>query len=90
MWIYSRLQKEEQIHLLNQKLQERRRMAHVLPSSGERVRIALPPTYADGLLAPKEPIAIDPVSDSGFVTGTSLARGSRLSRSDFEFSESYL
>lgn len=83
-------EKEEQIQLLNQKLQERQRMATVLPSSGERVRIALPPTYADGMLAPREQIAIDPVSDSGFVTGTSLARGSRLSHSDFEFSESYL
>lgn len=65
-------------------------MATALPSSGERVRIALPPTYADGMLAPREQIAIDPVSDSGFVTGTSVARGSRLSHSDFEFSESYL
>lgn len=86
-------EKEEQIQVLNQKLQERQRLAHqtALPASGERVRIALPPTYADGLLAPKEPVAIDPVSDSGFVTGTSLVgRGSRLSRSDFEFSESYL
>ncbi|CAN8020607.1 unnamed protein product [Ixodes persulcatus] len=83
-------EKEEQIQLLNQKLQERQRMATALPSSGERVRIALPPTYADGMLAPREQIAIDPVSDSGFVTGTSVARGSRLSHSDFEFSESYL
>ncbi|CAN8002636.1 unnamed protein product, partial [Ixodes hexagonus] len=65
--------KEDQVQLLNQKLQDRQHMATVLPSSGERVRIALPPTYADGMPAPREQIAIDPVSDSGFVTGTSLA-----------------
>ncbi|XP_064458756.1 gamma-aminobutyric acid type B receptor subunit 1-like isoform X2 [Ornithodoros turicata] len=84
-------EKEEQIHVLSQKLQERQRLANAPQSGGERVRISLPPAYADGLLAPKDPVTIDPISDSGFVTGTSLGhRGSRISHSDFEFSESYL
>lgn len=88
-------EKEEEIAVLNQKLQEKHnlRSAQVLSSSvgGERVRISMQPTYIDGvMLAPKETITIDPVSDSGFVTGTSYARSSRASRSDFDFSESYL
>lgn len=84
-------EKEEQIKLMTAKLQEKKalRAAQVLPSGGERVRISLPAQYADGLM-PKEEIIIDPVSDSGYVTGTScsMARSSRAS--DFEFSESYL
>ncbi|XP_022239311.1 gamma-aminobutyric acid type B receptor subunit 1-like isoform X2 [Limulus polyphemus] len=88
-------EKEEQIKLLNQALQEKNalRSIHGTASIGERVRITLPVQYGDGvMLSPREKITIDPVSDSGYVTGTtcSMVRGSRASHSDFEFSESYL
>ncbi|XP_076343552.1 gamma-aminobutyric acid type B receptor subunit 1-like isoform X1 [Tachypleus tridentatus] len=87
--------KEEQIKLLNQALREKNalRSSHGTASSGERVRITLPAQDADGvMLSPKEKIVIDPISDSGYVTGTSYsaARGSRASHSEFEFSESHL
>ncbi|KAG8195614.1 hypothetical protein JTE90_017911 [Oedothorax gibbosus] len=85
------IDREEQIRQVQQALQERNNLRNLQHASGaDRVRITVG-QYTDGLmLAPKDHIAIDPTSDSGFITGTSMARSSRCSRSDFEFSESYL
>lgn len=87
-------EKEEQIRQINQALQDKAaiRSAQVASAGGgDRVRISMAGQYTDGLLLPpKDHIIIDPVSDSGFITGTSMARSSRGSHSDFEFSESYL
>uniref|UniRef100_A0A061QLL2 Gamma-aminobutyric acid type B receptor subunit 2 n=1 Tax=Cupiennius salei TaxID=6928 RepID=A0A061QLL2_CUPSA len=88
-------EREEQIRIVTQALQERNALRNLQVSStvsaGDRVRITVPGNYTDGvMLVPKDNIAIDPTSDSGFITGTSIARSSRGSRSDFEFSESYL
>ncbi|XP_042907010.1 gamma-aminobutyric acid type B receptor subunit 1 isoform X1 [Parasteatoda tepidariorum] len=88
-------EREEQMRLVTQALQERNALRNLQVAStvgcGDRVRITIPGQYTDGvMLAPKDNIMIDPTSDSGFITGTSMARSSRGSRSDFEFSESYL
>ncbi|GFR21059.1 gamma-aminobutyric acid type B receptor subunit 1 [Trichonephila clavata] len=80
------LEREDQIRQATLALQERSAMRHMASTmgGGDRVRITVG-QYTD-LLAPKD-ITNDPTSDSGFITGTSMARSSR---SDFEFSESYL
>ncbi|CAL1292362.1 unnamed protein product [Larinioides sclopetarius] len=82
------MEREEQIRQATLALQERSAMRNLqlasTMGSGDRVRITVG-QYTD-LLAPKD-ITNDPTSDSGFITGTSMARSSR---SDFEFSESYL
>ncbi|GFY57616.1 gamma-aminobutyric acid type B receptor subunit 1 [Trichonephila inaurata madagascariensis] len=80
------IEREDQIRQATLTLQERSAMRHMASTmgGGDRVRITVG-QYTD-LLAPKD-ITNDFISDSGFITGTSMARSSR---SDTDFSESYL
>ncbi|GFX38237.1 gamma-aminobutyric acid type B receptor subunit 1 [Trichonephila clavipes] len=69
------LEREDQIRQATLALQERSAMRHMASTmgGGDRVRITVG-QYTD-LLAPKD-ITNDPTSDSGFITGTSMARSS--------------